>query len=380
MVRVIPEPGHEDDRRVGRELLGRAKHLVAARQRHLDVRNDQVEAGVARLGAAQGFDRFIAVAAGGHLTSLLGEYLADTRAYEGIVVGDQDALAGHAGVGLAAMKLLLGTQDASGRGGASLDAFAEACDVLDNLLQAFAGLAVGEVGLPQGPGVVRDFGQRLIQLAEDVLGHLLVGCVALDDQQIEDVHRHGDIAAEDRCELPVVVVEGRRPLRLDVEHADDPVVQSQRHGQGAGRMVQAFAVQWILFDIGAQVALTGGRDVTGNPAALRLGVDHLADLFRRDAHRRDQFQAVGFLVEQADFEVIELQQIVHIVNDLLFQHLEPLSHVELDDRSSFDLHQFRAGGIDGVQLVKQAPAGRDFPHHPDHGRYGVCIGLLDGRR
>ena len=65
-----------------------------------------------------------------------------------------------------------------------------------------------------------------------------------------------------------------------------------------------------------------------------------------------------------------MKKIVHVLHDLLFQQRQTLRHVELGDRLGFDLHQLASGGVDGVELLEQAPARRHVPedaHHRGHG-------------
>jgi len=100
-----------------------------------------------------------------------------------------------------------------------------------NSPEALPQALVADVLVHQDAGLGDDVVDRTGDLGVDVVGETAGGLVTLADEQIEDVQGNGDIAGQDFHKLPVGLIEGGRLVRLDVEHANDPVVQPQRHGQ-----------------------------------------------------------------------------------------------------------------------------------------------------
>ena len=319
-------------------------------------------------------DRFAAVGAGDDVTPILREDRADAGADLFIVVGDEHALADHVGIRSAAAQLLFRAQDRLGPRRACFDPPADLLDRADDLIETAAGPGVRESFLAQRLGPAGDLCERITELAEHIAGHLLVGREPLHHQEVQDVHGHRDVAAEDRRELPVVLVEGVGRLGFDVKDADRAIVQPQRHRQRAGRIVEALPVQRVLRGVVAEIALAGDRDVPGDAVALGLGVDDLTDAQRRDADRDHEVETVGLTIQHPHFEVIELQEIVDVLHDLLLQQLQPLGDRERRDRLRLDLHQFASGGVDGVQLVEQSPGRRDVPQDAHDGGEPVAVG------
>ncbi len=130
--------------------------------------------------------------------------------------------------------------------------------------------------------------------AANIVGDLVAGADALDDHQIENVQRDGDISAEDFRELAVVLVEGGALPALDVEDADDFVVQSERDGQAALGIFQSDDIARIALHIRADIAAPGGGDVAADAVALAFGHEVDAQCLGGQSGADDQFQLVGF--------------------------------------------------------------------------------------
>ena len=128
---------------------------------------------------------------------------------------------------------LTGAQDGVGPFGGLAKALSDGADVFQNLLQPRAKIVLADVFFDQGVGIGGDVVEGSGDFAANIVGDLVAGADALDYHQIENVQRNRHISAEDFRELPVVLIE-RGPLAaLDVEDADDLVVQAERDGQAA---------------------------------------------------------------------------------------------------------------------------------------------------
>ena len=145
MVRVVAEAGHENDRRVGRQLLGAEEHLVPAVIGHLDVGDHEIEIGMIAVGRFERVEGFGAVGARRDVASLVGEQLGDTLADRIVVVSHEDALALHGRIRFAPMQLMFGAEDRARPSGAALDTAADPPGGVDDLIQLFANLGVGQV-------------------------------------------------------------------------------------------------------------------------------------------------------------------------------------------------------------------------------------------
>ena len=138
----------------------------------------------------------------------------------------------------------------------------------------------------------------------------------LGAEQVERVQGGGDGAAEDLGELQVLLAEGAGPGALDVEGADDPVGEAQRHRQRAARPGGAGQVERVGGRVGAEVALAGGGDEAGDAVALGQGEQDAAGGLGRHALLQQRVEPAAVGVEQADLDDLVVQQVARQAADV----------------------------------------------------------------
>ena len=222
---------------------------------------------------------------------------------------------------------------------------------------------------------VLDLGKDVVQRPGD-LGHHVAAQAprrrrTLGVQQIEDVQADGHVPREYLQNLPVVLPERRRLIRLHVEHPDHLIVEPQRNSQATGRPSHPGQVPRVAANVRTDVAPPPMGHVPADPVALRRRVDVQVLSLRQNARHQNQLQLVGPLVQQTHREVVQLQQVVHVADDLLLQQGQPLVGVQPGDLLGIQPDQFPAGVVNGVDPFLQTQGPSRVPHHRRHLRYPI---------
>ena len=87
----------------------------------------------------------------------------------------------------------------------------------------------------------------------------------------------------------------------------------------------ALQVERVFGRVFAQIALAGGGHEAGHAVVLRLGVEHAAGGLGLHAHRQQRLQPAGLLVQQADLDHVELQQVLGEVQDVRLQQFDAVA-------------------------------------------------------
>ena len=82
------------------------------------------------------------------------------------------------------------------------------------------------------------------------------------------MHGQSDVVAEGLRELTIILVKGAGLVRLNIEHANDSVVEPQRNGQAALGVANTHDVTRILVHVRAYVASARRGDIPAYPASL----------------------------------------------------------------------------------------------------------------
>ncbi len=250
--RVVTEPGHEDDRCLGLDLVEPVKDLVTVQVGQPNVYKRR---GIRRL-AHHGYS-LVTIARRLHDGSLNAEQVMSRPAYGLVGIDHQNAssrqprnrgLRTSPGLGYDRRANLVNDDpDLSG----TIKQVAKAGDDV---------VIMPRVAVQDRRGVGDDVVKRKSHLAADRLHRGARGALLLSLEQFQRVQRRGNVAAVDLQKLAVPIVEVVRLGTLDVERADDRAMIDEWHGQGAVRVLSALDVERVLGRVGAEVALTGRGD------------------------------------------------------------------------------------------------------------------------
>ncbi len=230
---------------------------------------------------------------------------------------------------------------------------ADAFDVLDDAFDVSCDLRVHRSvfeGLGLDDEVVKGFGE----FALDGAGGFLAGGVAFDDEEVEDVEGHGDVAAEDFGELSVVLGEGAAAVAFDVEDSDDAVEESERDGERGACLVEAVDVPRVRGGVVAEIGFACGGDVAADAVVLFLRIEFDGAGFGGESRGDDEVEFVGFLVEDSDGEVVEMEEVVGETDDLAFEEFESFGDVEFFDGVGVEADEFAARFVDGEDFGAEA--------------------------
>ena len=175
------------------------------------------------------------------------------------------------------------------------------------------------------------------------------------------MQRHRDVSAEDLRELSVFFGEGRGLVGLDVKDAHDAVDEPQGHRQGRRRALETGQIERVLRDVPTDVGFSGGGHVSADPVAGFAGVDLDVPRCLGEPAREHGLQARRLRVEHQHVEVREAQQVAAVTDQLLFEQLEALAHLEQGRLVRVQRHQLAPGTVHRIQLL---------PHPRHGGRYG----------
>ncbi len=167
-------------------------------------------------------------------------------------------------------------------------------------------------------------------------------------------------------------------LRFNIKHADDFILQHQWDGQAAAGLGESHDIAGVFADIRTNITAARRGDVTGNAIAFGHGKKFHLDGIAGQAYADDDFQLVGFAIEQADGEVVEMHELTAEFNDLFLQQLQALRDAELGDGLIIEAHQFAAGLVDGINFLLQAAAAGGVPADGDDAGY-FALGVDHGR-
>ena len=128
-------------------------------------------------------------------------------------------------------------------------------------------------------------------------------------------------------------------------------MQQQRNGQRALRVLGAGEIERVFGRVFAEIALAGGRHEAGHAVVLRLGQKLAGGRLRVHAHRQQRFEPARLLVEQADLDHAEMQQIAGEVQDVRLQQLDAVLHRHVGDLGGREIGQFQARLMDRRHLL-----------------------------
>src|SRR5690606_76798 len=86
-----------------------------------------------------------------------------------------------------------------------------------------------------------------------------------------------------------------------------------------------------------------------------------------EAGADDQLEFAGLLVDKADGEVVELEQIVGELDDLGFEQAEAFEGVAALDGLGIEAGEFAAGLVDGIDLAIHFAGAGDLADDDNHG-------------
>ncbi len=155
-------------------------------------------------------------------------------------------------------------------------------------------------------------------------------------------------------------------------------MEFEGNGEGGSCVGESGDIAGVFGDIGADVGAAGGGDIAGDAIAVGLGEQFDFHGFGGKADADDEFEFVGFSVEEADGEVIEVHQLAAEVDDAFFEELEALADVKLGDGFAFETDEFVTGLVDGIDFLLKAAAGGGIPADGDNLR-DAAGGVDDGR-
>ena len=138
---------------------------------------------------------------------------------------------------------------------------------------------------------------------------------------------------------------------LDVEGADHLIVQQQGNGQRTLRVLGAGEVERVFGGVFAEIALAGRRHEAGHAVVLRLGGKLAGGRLRVHAHRQQRIEPARLLVEQADLDHVEMQQIAGEVQDVRLQQLDAVLDRHVGDLGGRQIGQFEARLMDRRHLL-----------------------------
>ena len=180
------------------------------------------------------------------------------------------------------------------------------------------------------------------------------------------MQRDGHVPPENLGELPIVLGEEPARVAFDVEDPDDLVMQTQRNRQGGMGLVDARQIAGIRQHVGTVVAAPGGGDVATDAVAFGRSKNVEVLRLRGQSGTEDDFETIGFAIEQADREVVEVHQVARVPNDLVFEQREPFPGIQLRELLGIEANDLAARPVDGVDLALQLPGTGVVPDHRRH--------------
>lgn len=313
------------------------------------------------------------------------EDVADDLADAGFIVGDENAFAIQErfgdGLGFAEIGGEDGLRSGGKAAGAVADIFGGGEEVFD-VRSGFVGAAFARGGSEAADGI-EELIEGFTNFGFDALAGDLVGIGAFDDEEIEGVEGEGGVASEHFSEETVFFGEVGAFAGFDVEDADDAIGELEGDGEGRAGTGETGEEKGIAGGVVADVALPGGGDVAGNAVALGLGVDIDVAEFGGHAVLDGELELAGFFFEDADGEVIEMEEFLSVTDDFLFGHTQTVHRVHPADRFGVEGEEVAASAIDGFDFLAESSFGRDVAD--DDGILGgggsECLGgrdLCDG--
>ena len=200
-------------------------------------------------------------------------------------------------------------------------------------------------------GIEQEVIERQCDGSVDRFATLLSGIGPLRDQEFQGVECYRDVACEDFEELLIAFTEGVEIWAFDVDGPDDLFVQDDWNGQRASRPFEGFQVHRIDGGVPAQVAHAVGGDITGY--SVTFGAGHQpsigGDLI--DPHRQERDQVAGGLLEQTNFDHIDIEDVLGVVADIVLEQIDPLIDIHREDFVGFEVGQLGAGMVNGRQFL-----------------------------
>lgn len=248
-------------------------------------------------------------------------------------------------------------------------------------LEMFFDVSIGGIVDEEKINLMGDVLKRFVKLVAYSHRDSLIGDDALDYQKIEHVEGHGDVAGEDLAELAIFLCEGGEVFALDVHHADDFIIDAQGNSEGALRALYALDVEGILADIVAEVGEATGSDVACNTVLFKAGAENEGVVLWWNIMFDNQDELVGFFVEQADCEVVKVQEAGRNFNYSTFEQFKPLHGVVFSHYLGIKAHEVCSGLIDGGDFLLES-FGRgdigDYQHERIGLKAGGCCGGGEG--
>ncbi len=154
-------------------------------------------------------------------------------------------------------------------------------------------------------------------------------------------------------------------------------MEHEGDGEAAAGVGEAGDVAGIAGDVGADVGAAGGGDVAGDAVAIGFGEEFDFHGFGGHSDADDEFELVGFAVEEADGEVVKVHELAAELDDFFFEEFEALADVEFGDGFAFEADEFAAGLVDGINFLLEAASAGGVPADGDDLRH-AARGVDDG--
>ena len=110
-------------------------------------------------------------------------------------------------------------------------------------------------------------------------------------------------------------------------------MEYQRCCDGTFRVVGTWNKQRIVFDILTNVTHPAGSDVARNAVSLRVSIELPVCRILIDPNTQQGHEIAGCVFKQPNLNDFEIQQIVQVVPNVLFQQINSLIHFHHEDFS-----------------------------------------------
>ena len=221
-----------------------------------------------------------------------------------------------------------------------------------NRFQAFGHFRiVADIALNCMHGIVQNFVDRhhyrIVNRGNRL--HRRIGSLRI--KQFQRVQRHCDIASKGFKKLQILIGKRIDFRTFNIERPHHLVVVNQRHGQRAFRADQTVTVQRIMGCVLAQIALPGRTDKTCHAIVFGLSEKRLHRRFGINAFGQQRFQPTGRAVKQTNFDHVEIQQVVGVVQNVVFEQINPLVNIHLVNLFGTQICQCRARAMQGFHFL-----------------------------
>ena len=183
---------------------------------------------------------------------------------------------------------------------------------------------MADVTVKDGGGGGQDLVHRQGHLPVDGLNRLRGGAPFFRGQQLQGVQRSGDLLAENLGKLQILSAECVELGAFHIERADHLILGNERHGQRAARARRPFNKVRIGCRIRAEIALAGGRHITGDSIALGARKEDAFSGLGRHALVQERLQPAGLGIQKTNLDDIIMQEVMRETADVELQQLDTL--------------------------------------------------------